>query len=44
MLADRVGARPNANERTVMRWTLAIPPDYKLAWREEETQVELGAP
>lgn len=44
LLPHRGGATPNANLRTVMRWTLAIPPDYKLSWREEETKFDVGPP
>jgi hypothetical protein len=38
------GPVANPTVRTVMRWTLAIPADYKLAWREEETTFDIGPP
>lgn len=44
MVMPRGGAPANANLRTVMRWTLTIAPDGKLAWREEETKFDVGAP
>jgi len=44
VVMPRAGAPANANLRRVVRWTLTIPPDYKLAWREEETQFDVSAP
>jgi len=44
MVPHHGGPTANANLRRVVRWTLAIPPDYKLAWREEETKFDVSSP
>ncbi len=44
MVPHRGGPTANPNLRRVMRWTLTIPPDYKLSWREEETKFDVGSP
>jgi hypothetical protein len=44
LVPHRGGAIANANLARVMRWTLTIPPSYKLAWREEETKFDMGSP
>jgi hypothetical protein len=44
LVPHRGGPTANPNLRRVMRWTLTIPSDYKLSWREEETTFDVGSP
>ena len=43
-LVPHKGAVAQPNLVPVKRWTLAIPADYKLAWREEETKLDSSGP
>jgi hypothetical protein len=43
LLPHRGEPTPDADLRTVMQWTLAIPPSYELAWSEEETTFDVSA-
>ncbi len=44
LLPRRGGPTAQPDLATAMRWTLTIPKDYKLAWREEGTKLDTSAP